>query len=83
MLIPIKLRIRELENASGINKFNIAYELDKLKKQVLEPQTIDDLEKLITECEDNEILNLYRVALQIEMDASNISEKLCEKNIYC
>ena len=64
----IKSRLEKLEDAAGINKVNVANELQRLKALRLAGKspprrTPEDYKRLIADCEDKALIKLYQAAI--------------------
>ena len=64
----IKSRLEKLEDAAGINKVNVANELQRLKALRLAGKspprrTQEDYKRLIADCEDKALIKLYQAAI--------------------
>jgi len=63
--MSIRNRIERLEDLKGINKINVAEELERLKALELSSnaspkKTKEDYEALIAECKDDRLIHLYQ-----------------------
>ncbi|TXK95635.1 hypothetical protein BMR02_12515 [Methylococcaceae bacterium HT1] len=69
--MSIQSRLARLENSTSINTINIGNELERLKAlslagKALSSKTINDYKKMITECDNPELVKLYQAAILAE-----------------
>lgn len=69
--MSIKNRIAKLESALGVNIINVGNELERLKALALSgkappPKTIADYERMISECDNPELIKLYQATIRAE-----------------